>query len=90
MQIYQKNLNVDKSTVKRTVKLFQDTGNVMKKVYDKTNLPRKLTMVVQCFILQLHGLEYPGIIIEIRSEVNHMLEVDLDEYNYVGFYSLKV
>ena len=45
-----KNLNVDESTVKRIVKIFQDTGNVTvtKKVYNNTNLPRKLTMVVQC------------------------------------------
>ena len=80
-----KNLNVDESTVKRIVKIFQDTGNVTKKVYNSTNLPRKLTTVVQCFILQL-VLEYPGIILrEIRLEVNHMLEVDLDESTICRF-----
>ena len=47
-----KNLSVDLSIVKRVVKLFNNTGNVTKKRYDKSNLPRKVTKVVQFCILQ--------------------------------------
>lgn len=55
-----KNLNVDRSTVCRTVDLFHQTGNVTKKAYDSTNLPCKLTDVVQFLLLQL-VIECPGI-----------------------------
>ena len=40
------NVNIDQWTVKRVVKLFNDTGSVTKK-------SRKITEVVQFFILQL-------------------------------------
>ena len=50
------NLNVNQSTVKRVVKLFADTGSGTKECYVKSGLPRKITKVVQFFILQ-----YPGI-----------------------------
>ena len=46
------NLSIDPSTVRRTVKLFSDTGSVSKK-YDNSCLTCKLTDVVQFFILQL-------------------------------------
>ena len=36
------NLNVDTSTVWRTVQLFLNTGGVSKKEYSKDNLPRKV------------------------------------------------
>ena len=36
------NLNVDTSTVWRTVQLFLNTGGVSKKKYNKDNLPRKV------------------------------------------------
>ncbi len=80
------NLSVDVATVRRTVKLFQETGNVSKKVYDKSNLPRKLTEFVQLFILQL-ALQRPGILLrEIKAEVWHVLEVDLDESTICRFF----
>ena len=43
------NLCIDEAMVRRTVKLFRETGNVSKKAYDKSDLPRKLTEVVQFF-----------------------------------------
>ena len=45
------NLCIDEATVGRTVKLFCETGNVSKKAYDKSDLPRKLTEVFQFFFL---------------------------------------
>ena len=76
------NLNVDKDTVRRTMKLFRETGRVSKKVYDKSDLPRKLTEFVQLFILQL-AIQRPGILLrEIKAEVLYItIEVDLDEYD---------
>ena len=59
-----KNLSVDLSTVKRVVKLFNNTGNVTKKCYDKSHLPTKVAKVVQFCILQLI-IQYPGI--KLRS-----------------------
>ena len=44
-------LELAKSTVKRVVKLFNDTGKVTKKSYNKSNLPRKITKFVQFCIL---------------------------------------
>ena len=80
-----KNLSVDQSTVKRVVKLFNDTGNVTKKSYDKSNLPRKVTKVVQFCILQL-VIQYPGIKLrEIKSEVSYSLQVELDESTICRF-----
>ena len=55
------------------MKLFRETGNVSKKVDDKSDLPRKLTEVVQFFILQL-AIQRPGILLrEIKAEVLHIL-----------------
>lgn len=80
------NLNVDEATVRRTVKLFRETGRVTKKVYDKSDLPRKLTEFVQLFILQL-AIQRPGILLrEIKAEVLHILEVDLDESTICRFF----
>lgn len=80
-----KNLSVDLSTVKRVVKLFNNTGNVTKKRYDKSNLPRKVTKVVQFCILQL-VIQYPGIKLgEIKSEVSYLLQIELDESTICRF-----
>ena len=46
------NLSVDEATV-RTVKLLRETGRVSKEIYDKSDLPQKLTEFAQLFILQL-------------------------------------
>ena len=57
------NLQVDPSTVYRTVQLFPNTGTVDKK-YNPDNLPRKLNDVIQLLILQL-VLDRPGIILAL-------------------------
>ena len=65
------NLNVDSSTVSRTVLLFRRTGHVTKKSYDASNLPRELTDTVQLIILQT-VLERPGILLhEIQAEIEY-------------------
>lgn len=53
------NLNVDTSTVCRTLQLFQCTGQVSKEQYDATNLIHRLTDEVQLILLDVvwSGLE---------------------------------
>ena len=46
------NLGVDPSRVHQAVELFLSTGNVEKK-YDASNLNRKLTGEVKCFIIHV-------------------------------------
>ncbi len=71
------NLGVDPSTICRTVQLFERTGSVQKKEYNRSNVPRKLTDVVQFLILQL-VLERPGIYLhEIQAEVKRTTDLDL-------------
>ena len=77
-----KNLCVDVSTVKRTVKLCNQTGSVSKKKYDKSNLPRKLTQTVKFYIIQL-TLQHPGIY--LRAELQEILAVELSESAVCGF-----
>ena len=48
-----KNLSVNESTVRRISILFQRTGGVQKKQYPVERTARKITSVVQYFILQL-------------------------------------
>jgi len=70
------NLGVDASTVCRILQLFNQTGTVKKKAYDNVNLNRKLTDIVQFFILQL--LDRPGIYLhEIQIEVKYILGLEL-------------
>lgn len=57
-----------------------------KKSYDKSRLPRKITKVVQFCILQL-VLQYPGIKLrKIKSKVNYLLQVELDEPTICRFF----
>ena len=58
-----KNLCVDVATVKRAVKLYNQTGRVSKKEYDKSCLPQKLTETVKYYIIQLI-LQHPGIYLQ--------------------------
>ena len=68
-------LNIDQSTARRIFSLFSATGSVTKKSYDKANLPRKVTNVVQCFILQLVFAVGPVITLrEIKSNVSLTLQ----------------
>ena len=48
-----KNLNVDQSTVSRTVRLFNEQGNVAKKAYPANSGTQKFTDLDQLIILEL-------------------------------------
>ena len=64
-----KNLLVDRSTVSRTVGLFNATGSVSKKIYPSKKAYRKLTDPAQFLILNL-VLSKPGILLkEIQCEL---------------------
>ena len=68
-----KNLGVDKATVWRTVSLFQETGNVTKKVYPKEKAFRMLTTPAQLLIFHL-VCQNPGIYLsEIQTELQQTL-----------------
>ena len=72
------NLCVDVSTVKRVLKLFRETGSVTKKPYPKERSSRKLTPVLQFFLLDLI-LSNPGIYlheIQLRIQEEFYLTID--------------
>ena len=56
------NLGVDRSTVSRTLKLFNTTGTVAKKEYPKDKAYRKLSDYAEFLILNI-VLQKPGIYI---------------------------
>ena len=73
------NLNVDVSTVRRTLNLFSTTGTVSKKAYPTERAFRKITEPVQLFILHLI-LQKPGIYLrEITAEIELTLGLSLTE-----------
>ena len=72
-------LNVDESTVRRTVRLFERTGTVNKKEYPSERSFRKLTKPAEFFILNL-VLSRPGIYLrEVRTELLQELGVKVTE-----------
>lgn len=76
-EVIAKNLCVDKSTVWRTVALFQETGQVTKKPYPKERAFRKLTTPGQLLIFHL-VCENPGITLtEIQSKLKEALILDV-------------
>ena len=84
------NLNVDKSTVWRTVKLFDETGDVTKKSYSYSlgKSPRKLTRPVELTILHV-VLSRPGIYLrEIKSELLELAGVDVSLTSICRFLSV--
>ena len=78
---YQKvaeNLGVDKSTVYRTLQLFESSGSVEKRKYPKENAFRKLTTPAQLLILNL-VVQKPGIYLhEMQRSLHDMLMIDVD------------
>ena len=73
-----KNLLVDRSTVSRTVGLFNATGSVSKKIYPSKKAYRKLTDPAQFLILNL-VLSKPGILLkEIQCELLLQLMVEVE------------
>ena len=66
------NLGVDKSTILRTVHLFNNTGSLLKKPYPKERASRKLTSLAQQFVLN-RILQKPGIYLhEIQEELQQV------------------
>ena len=63
------NLNVDQSTVSRTVRLFNEQGDVAKKSYPANTGTRKLTQLDQLILLEL-VLDKSGIYLH---ELQHQL-----------------
>ena len=72
------NLNVHISTVIRVVERFRETGTVTKKPYPTEKLNKKLTQVLQFFILDL-VLTNPGIYLhEIQLKIQEEFYVTID------------
>jgi len=75
------NLNIDKSTVSRTVQRFITTGTVAKLPYPKETVTRKLTDPAKLFIFNL-VLSSPGISLrEIQEELLYTLLIHIDVTN---------
>ncbi len=73
------NLGVDVSTVRRTLAVFNTTGEVQKKPYPTEKAFRVITEPVQFFIIHLL-LDRPGIYLrEIKSTLEVELGVDVTE-----------
>ena len=71
------NLNMDKSTVCRTIQLFYSTGTVSKRDYPKESAARKLSNPAQLFILHL-VIKQPSIYLyEIQSELSDLLGIEV-------------
>ena len=79
------NLNVDASTVYRTVALFQQTGSVTKRIYSKDRLQRKITPTVELIILNI-VISKPGLLLyEIKNELQQDYGVELCESTICQF-----
>lgn len=87
-----------RSTVQRTVTLFNTTGSVQKRAYPKERASRKLTPIAQLFILNL-VLEKPGICLhELQRELEVSLLLDISlatlctflKFNKSGFIHQKL
>ena len=73
------NLNIDVSTVRRTLDIFSATGTVSKKPYPADRAFRKINEPVQLFILHLL-LQKPAIYLrEITADVKCPLGLDITE-----------
>lgn len=73
------NLNVDKSTVSRTVRLFNEEGHVNKKSYPAVNEgTKKLTQIDELIILEL-VIDRPGIYLhELQQAILEETGTDVD------------
>ena len=73
------NLNVDPSTVQRTVELFEQTGSVSKRPYPSGRVPKKLSYVVELIILNKVLTNPATKLNEIKVELHETYGVDLCE-----------
>ena len=71
------NLNVDESTVIKTLKLFQTTGQVSKRTYPTHRAYRELIAPAQLLIMNL-VIERPGIYLrEVKKELEDSMMLDI-------------
>ena len=83
------NLNIDKSTVSRTMERFITTGTVDKLPYPKERATRKLTDPAKLFIFHL-VLNSPGITLrEIQEELLYTLLIQIDVSNICRLLALQ-
>ncbi len=83
-----KNLNVDVSTVTRTLKLFWMTGTVAKRPYPSNRAYRELTASAQLFIITI-VVERPGIYLEeIKKELEDFMAIDISVSTICKFLGL--
>lgn len=81
------NLNVDQSTVSRTVKLFDEQGDVTKKDYPGNVGTKKLTPIDQLVILEL-VIDRPGIYLhELQQELANETGTEVDSTTICRFLS---
>lgn len=73
------NLNVDPSTVQRTMELFQQTGSVSKRKYPGGRVPKKLSSVVELIILNEVLINPATKLSEIKAELDETYGVNLCE-----------
>lgn len=79
------NLNVDKSTVSRTVALFDATGNIACKKYPPNPSTATLTDIDKLIILEL-VIDQPGIYLrEIQREIEEQTGTEADESTICRF-----
>ena len=73
------NLNIDVSTVRRVLLIFQTTGDICKRIYPSERAYRKITEPVQLYILYLI-LSRPGVYLrEIVRDLSTVLGLDVTE-----------
>ena len=73
------NLNIDVSTVRRVLLIFQTTGDICKRIYPSERAYRKITEPVQLYILYLI-LSRPGVYLrEIVCDLSTVLGLDVTE-----------
>ena len=71
------NLGVDKSTVQRTVALFNRTGSLSKRPYPKQKVRRKISSLAELYILNL-VVQKPGVYLhEIQEELQEFLLLEI-------------
>ena len=78
-------LNVDQSTVMRTVALFEETGDVQKRRYPSNDGTTKLTDLGKVILLEV-VISKPGIYLrEVREELKQTTGIDVNESTICRF-----
>ena len=72
------NLCVDQSTVRRTLRIFDNTGSVDKRTYSCSVSRKKMSTADQLHVLEL-AIENPGIYLTEMKKELHARGTDVDE-----------